>query len=218
MAVSVGNTSGDEIANGTSKTLSHNCNGTVLVVGIALCSNGTLPASYSVTFNSVAMTLCGVYVGTKLKTAFFYLVNPSQGTYNVSASWTNNGWGSIAAISLTGVNLLSPIDSGPTGYGYTAAAATQDVPSTPGGLVIDCAMCWQAEYTAIGSGQTGVTEFDGYGDPGYGSGVYASRGISYEAGATTVTMSWTYTGGPKAEYNTLAIGILAGGVPQIISF
>jgi hypothetical protein len=186
MPVSVGNdTDGGLFDFGASpRTLSHNNDGNLLIVDL-ICV-GDLP-NLAVTYNGVAMThLGGMNIGTTKYADRFYLANPSQGSNTVSVSWTGGSSATVPIHAQSFIDGVINIASHTTASG-TSTTPSVNVPSTSNDVVYDYMIADAAPGTlspAVGAGQTEKYKFDRFGNE-------VSGGQSTEAGAASVTMSWS---------------------------
>lgn len=185
MALGIGNAAnGSRSGHGTSITFTLNCNGNLLIVGVAVASNSSsLVTNMAVTFNGVAMTLIGSETNSRHNVYLFKLADPSQGSYSVAVTWTNDGWGMAFGQAFTGAQ-------SETGTFASADAATVNVTSAVGEYVIDCMACADTTIT-VGAGQTQIAQTNAQSDSGDTSGDWMVGAGSYEAGAASVTMDWT---------------------------
>ena len=138
-----------------------------------------------VTYNGVAMTLGGSLNGSDGdRTTLFYLVAPATGANNVVVTFSATTFSAVAgAVSFSGVHQSAPVGS------YVSASGTSTAPSVnasseAGGMVIDCLAVAVGGAPSVGASQTqrwNDNETTG-GETGAGS---------TEAGAASVTMSWS---------------------------
>lgn len=178
------------------QTLALTCgaSATILVVFVDVDSGGS---TTGVTYNGVAMTQSGT--GTTLNSreaSTWYLLNPDTGSsFNVSAAYSGSPANLfIGAISFTGAGGVS---------GRATAEAvnnliTVDVSSNVGDMVCDSAVALGNDVITVGAGQT--QRFDA-------SPAFTGYGGSTEAGAATVTMSWSIAA--SEPWNQQAINVTA---------
>jgi hypothetical protein len=159
-------------------------------------------------YGGVAMTEVAVQDNTSdCAVHIWRLLSPSSGSASVTFT---NGSGRpwiCAALSLAGVHQTTP-EGTAVGNSASAAAASNDVTAATGDLVLDGLAIQDVSQTTsaktVGAGQTervndvrvynaGADDFEG--------------AASTEAGAASVTMSWTWTG--SNQYAHIAIPILA---------
>lgn len=176
------------------KTWAHTCTGSNLILIVGLAFRSTV-SSVSVTYNGVAMTSVGDTAAgpTGGVVYMFRLVNPATGANNVVANWTTASNMVGGSMSFTGVSQSDPIGTPTTATG-TASPATTTVSSATGELVVD-ALSSNAVLPSVGADQT-----TRYG-PTLSTNVYGAG--STEAGASSVTMSWTF--GSAANWGIVAV-------------
>jgi hypothetical protein len=185
----------------TSKSFSHTVGtakrNVVLFAAASLLEDGGTVSNISATYGGVSMTKVGEYKAASkaLLVALFYLARPATGANTLAFSWTGASLGGFYAISLYGVNRGAPVKSGSyTTLAETSSAAPSvDVPSNNGDWVLDVIASQSSAVDplnmTVGGGQTAIMN---------GEVVTTTRmayGGSYEAGAASVTMSWSKTGG-----------------------
>src|SRR5437899_4287912 len=163
----------------------------LLIVGVTDDNNRGVP---SVTYNAVAMTAIGSKSNGNLLVSMFRMVNPPSGTFAVKVTWGGgNNVGEVGAISFTGVDQTTPLGTFVTASASTTTP-TVNVTSAAGELVVDTvgatggtltvdasqAQRWNLTQTVRGGGST-------------------------EAGAATVTMSWSL--GTSNAWATIAVPV-----------
>jgi trimeric autotransporter adhesin len=171
----------------TTLTWSHTVNAgsnRVLIVGLSIDNGST---ATGVTYGGQAMTLVGRTVSAGNGTIELWsLVAPTVGTANIVASIGTAEKVVGGAASFDGVDQATPTSGGVTGTAGTGSAASHAIASASGDLAIG--VLWGNDGVAAteGGGQTTKWSFV----TGAGSG--NPRGVgSTEAGAASVTMSWT---------------------------
>lgn len=120
-----------------------------------------------------------------------YWLAPASGTANIALSWAGGGNMRVVAASFDGVDQVTPHDAQQTVDGSGGGtSSTVNVTSATNNMVMDC-LTAAAGVTAVtvGAGQTEINQMTGDSGPGY-----QSIASSYEAGSTTTTMSWSWTG------------------------
>ena len=144
-----------------------------------------------VTFNGDALTEIGEIVNTNIAASLWGLINPDVATGNVVITLTAAERIKAAAHDLDGVHQTTPTGTPATNSG-SSTDPTVDVASATDELVFDAmgARGAAAAMTAptVGAGQT-AHQADVGGTSS--TGMVGTGGSSSEAGATTVTMSWT---------------------------
>lgn len=179
-------------ATGTSLAYSHTVSGSdrVLIVGVTLYSNSTQTVS-TVTYNGVSMTLIPSCTAeaNDLRVEQWYLVAPATGANNVvvTPTATTPAISSVAA-SFTGVDQSTPIGTCATATG-TSTGPSVNVTSAAGEVVVDTMAFWGSGSSPSGTqGASQTFRDDDFYDHAFGRFYNA---VSTEAGAGTVTMSWT---------------------------
>ncbi len=176
-------------ANTASVTLSHTTGAGVdrlLLVGVSMRSGDQ--SVNSVTYNGLALTRVGEQSnGAATRMEMWQLINPPSGTYNVVATLSASGRAVVGATTFSGVDQTEPLGPFVSTTG-TSAAPSVTVSSAAGEIVFDT-VANAAGQTAMapGAGQTERWDVD--------SGGFNAQdvrgGASTEAGAASVTMSWT---------------------------
>ena len=181
-ATATGNSS-----SGTSLSWSHTTttnSDRILIVGVSWRGTGSVS---TVTYNAVSMTSIGSASGpNNTKMEMFRLVSPSTGTNTVQVTFTGSIDGSVGG-SYTFYNAhQSSFGTFASNTGSAGVSpATVDVSSASGETVVDCVSWDRSPAMTAGGGQTERWDADDNGDADI------RGGGSTEAGATTVTMSWT---------------------------
>ena len=154
-----------------------------MVIGIGSYIPG-LGTISGVTVNGSAATLLVTRLteGDTQIVSLWGFVAPPVGTYNVFVTVTavSNSLSAGAAVFYN-VNQTTPASNA-----TSATADTVNVTSATGNMVVDMFVTWPENTYIQGSGQTLVFQLNDLpGDPG------SISSMSYEAGATSVTMNWT---------------------------
>jgi hypothetical protein len=170
MAVTTGTAT---YATSASRTFAHNNNGENLLIFVCF-GESSAPTDCDVVFGGYqASPVCeysGFWYGS-----LWIVRNAPSGSYNVVVSSTNNTGTFRGAIALSILGMKKAVPTNYNGYDFLSSTPSRDVTSSTGCLVVDFIM---------GRGWTAAT-------PGAGqSSVYALYSSS-EAGAGTVTMSWS---------------------------
>lgn len=171
----------DQVA-GTSLTWTHTCGASANFLRVGVSWNDPTVNVSSVTYNSVTLTPLTKRTGNGRACQLFYLVNPATGSAHAiavtfSASTVHGG----GAASYNGVYTSNPV-SGETFSTDFTTTPTVTVTSEAGDLVVDV-VCATVSVAVDGS----QTEEWNSGAPTNGAVTAGSR----EAGAATVTMSYT---------------------------
>lgn len=178
-------------AAGSSLSWSHTCTGSnlILVVGVAR-RGGTSSVVSGITFNSVALTnVTANHPSNAIGVELWRLLAPDTGAHTIEITMSSSasiieGFG----VSYTGVHQSSPTGT-PADIDGNSSAPSVDVTSAAGELVVDVVGIKATDATetlTAGASQTSRGE-EGSSDGGT---IYMYGGMSEEAGAGTVTMSW----------------------------
>jgi hypothetical protein len=182
---------------GTTLSFNHTLTGTQInaYVFVGVVTNHWGGHSVSgVTYDGAAMTAVGsplnIDGSTNYLTTFrIALGSKAAGAYAVVVSTSTSVTISAAAISFVGVDQATPIGTAATRTGYTNAP-TLDVSSATGEIVVDFNATRTDKTTTAGAGQTERVNLQ-------------RIGCSTESGASTTTMSWSWTG----DVESASIGI-----------
>lgn len=159
-------------------------------VMVAAFLRNTAQTINAFTYNGNALTAILGAAGdnSNRHAALYRYIAPATGAHDLVSTLAGAGTHGIAGIPLDGVDQTTPAENG-TGAGGTASPITVDVTSATGNLVIDAFWVQHSgggSTTTVGASQTAQIDRENF------SGA-DSWGVSTEAGATTVTMSWTST-------------------------
>ena len=173
----------------------------LMLVGVSMDATGA-PAVSSVTYGVQNLSLVGTQTGgaNPVRVEIWSLVNPAAGPANVVVNLSKNADGvSVGVTTFTGVNQISPLGTFASAFG-TSASPSVNVTSATGELVYDVVVGKDATSLTQDPSQIELWELaNGGGD---------QRGASStEAGAATVTMSWTKTTWATAEWAIGAVSI-----------
>ena len=198
MAVTIANQTTHTDFGVTSTSFSHTSSGTnpclILVVTFSDDAGGVTASGSGATFNGDNLAFIGgtdasvtdAGSGTRLHTEIWGLLNPDEGTFTCQFSFANEVAPlsiAIQAYTLAGVDGTTPIGTGVKATG-TDDTPTVDATSQTDGLVIDALIVPSAVTSmSVGAGQTERMNTDAFSVGRHGS--------STEAGAASVTMSWT---------------------------
>jgi hypothetical protein len=156
----------------------------LMLVGISVSNWPDTPSVSSATYAGQALTLVGSAFIDGEGVLIYSLVNPPSGTANVVIDYSSNpNYGSVVGVmSFTGVDQTTPLGpfAGATGSGTSASV---NVSSAPDELVFDTVMNAYDKAIYVGGNQT--QRWNNQGEP--------TAGGSTEAGASSVTMSWSWT-------------------------
>ena len=205
MAITAGTSTSAATASGTSAsslTWSHTVgtgsNG-ILIIDVSIRTNAGVTVS-SVTYGGVALTYIGSATSSKDHAEMWYLKVPVTGTANVVVTLTGSENVAAGATNFFGVDQTTSYGSLTTGNGSGDPSLT--VASATGELVIDAVSDRDVDSETVGAGQTlllttkaGSASNDAW------------VGSSTEAGAASVTMSWTTTGAGAGEWAAVAVSL-----------
>jgi hypothetical protein len=190
---------------------SHAAAGSDRLVLIGIHAEGGVTIS-SISYGAQSPTLIGTHPNGE--THQYRLVAPNTGSQTVTANFSgSSGRCGMGILSYTGVDQTTPV-----GTLVSATTATDtlsvDATSAVGQLVVDFAIFAQITI-AVGPDQTARIDLDDFVSTG------RSMGMSEQAGASTVTMSWTTS--PASDGFILAVPLVAasagsGQAPRSSSF
>jgi len=189
MAIAVDASSKGTGGSTASRTWSHTCTGTdlILVVGVDIRGNGN--TCTGVTYNGVSMTEVGTsqVVSTLYydKAQMFYLLNPDTGTHDVIATYGSANYQGTTAVSYTGVSQVSQPDASTDNSATTTATKTTTLTTVADN-------CWtiligmsEGGNTSAGAGTTQRIFSNS------NHGVYDSNGAITPAGSTSLQTTQT---------------------------
>lgn len=212
MAVAkVGSTGTKNDGTGTTHTLSYTLNGSANFLLARIQWNEVGDTISSVTWDGGAMTAAGSVAadGDDHKCVIYYLASPATGTRNLVVTFSGAVGGAfIGADGYSGVDTTTPVSDYTTGIsvGSAASPASITIDSATDDLVVDLlGWAWNGATMTVGAGQT---EDVNLADTLFGG---SHAGCSSEPGATSVTMSWTYTGNLNWAMAGLNIKAASGG-------
>jgi hypothetical protein len=179
---------------GTTINVTHTVSGTdrLMLVGISAAFTGVNTLTASVVWDpGGASELTLTQVGTQIGSAndvrmwIFQGVGPATGTKTLRVTFNNAPPGKVVGVmSFTGVNQSTPLGTFESAQGNSATASV-NVTSATGELVFDTMAIDGTPTLTVGAGQTQRWNL-AVGSLGKGGG-------STEAGAASVTMSWSLT-------------------------
>lgn len=188
-------------ASGTTVTVAHmtgSGSDRAMIVSVK-CQNTSEPTG--VTYDSVSLTQNGSQAfgwAADLKQTGWQLLAPSSGSNNIVATYASSITKSLTALTYEGVDSFGTAVGASSANG--ASSVTVDVSSGTDDLVVDALGQWN-ETPTVGAGQTErVRLLSG----GFGG------AMSDEPGASTVTMSWTYSGAQDSAA-IIAVNLNAAG-------
>lgn len=188
----------------TSLTFSHTCTGSdlILIVGVGMSGDAS---PTGVTYNGVALTQVpsgSVVFNTGYICELWYLVGPATGAHDVVISRTYSGRIYACSLSYTGVSSGAPLGTAATAGSAGSTSFTVDVSAATNYVVVDICYVASGAATSItqGAGQTKRVEaLDGVN-------IGNVAAMSEEAGAATVTMSWTH-GGASEPWGIVGVAL-----------
>jgi hypothetical protein len=176
-----------------------NDSGTLATVSTVTYAAAGLTQKWSFTFSSA---------GLNYRNSGYFMVAPATGGNNVVVTLSDaDAELSSGAMAFTGVDQTTPLATQATATG-TASPATVDVSSATDDVVVDN-VCTGFSSMVVGANQTSRWEQESIGRGTAGSG-------STEAGAGTVTMSWTLTAGFDNGWTIGAVPIKMSGAAGIV--
>lgn len=195
---------------GTSVSFSHTVSGSNLIVLAGVNLDGANTGTPSCTYNSVSMTQIAAIEGDSSNQEQWTGISKApSGTQTMACSWTTSIESIVFAISYSEVDQTTPNDTAVTSTGLQASPISDNVTSQVGDLVVDFLTVNGGDFDmAAGAGQT--ERADSFESSGGNN-----AGVSEEAGATTVTMSWSgWAGSPRTAhtaFNLNGIVVLDSG-------
>lgn len=204
---------GANTPDGTSLTISHTCTGSdrALYAVVSHTPGDTDVSGVTATYNGTTMDV--LFTDTTTHSSrhvrAFRLVAPSTGTNNVVFSWSGNAGMAAICASFTGVDQTDPDDTQVlTDGGGGATSSSRSVTSATGDMVMDVlVLSNNASAITVSGTNTEINQID----PTGGSDDPNAIAASYEAGAATVTPSWSWTGLVAAVQWAWNINAATGG-------
>ena len=203
--------------NSASPSVSHTASGTDRFVAIGILALGDETIS-AISYGSQTPTLIRRFnlgFGSSTTIWLYGLVAPATGAQTISVTKSASSLWGIGAVSYTGVDQTTPYDAYAEFENNSASPITVDVASAIGDLVVDLALVANSTAT-VGAGQTARINTNAAGDLGF-----RSFCMSEEAGAASVTMSWT-SSGPAGRSGIIAVPLNASApsdtTPDAFSF
>ncbi len=214
MAIVQDDTSSANGAGADTLSWAHTCTGSDLMLFVGFGGTDIDEGEVTgVTYNSVAMTKVWDRTQNTYNSTGWYLANPATGSNTVIVTMVNTNTRYMGgAISFTGVDQSTPVDTATEGATNFGTTVTIDVSSATDDLVIDGVVSGDQD-PIVGAGQ-----IEKIAEMKFGS--YYS--MSTEAGAATVTMSWSGGGSTTWSMGGVSINPAAAGgattVPQSTSY
>jgi len=190
---------GQKTAVGTTLDVSHVATGTgtdgLLVVFVAINTSGATTVTGVVWDQggaNTALTQLGTLdaANSAVRGDIWYLKAPSAGTKTIRVTTSAAQATILKAVTFTGVNQTTAMDGFATDDNTTGTASSTDVTSATGNLVVDMTL-WEDPLDQSAESPGGGQSLIGTAEEIAGNilGVSCSK----EAGASTVTMSWSWT-------------------------
>jgi len=192
----------------------------MIVVWLHVKPGGSGQKATGVTVNGVAATeAVGADSGNSslARTQCFYVVSPASGTYDVVVTNSTTIRSHMTIQQITGSETTNPVRTAVAASpGSANTLPTVAVASAVDDLVLDacCSVNGDTVTATVGSDQTEKSNFIGF----PGGGANSIRAVtSTEPGASSVTMSWTWSGAEFWKLGAISIkpaGGGGGGLPE----
>ena len=193
---------------GTSISFSHTCTGSDLVLYAYVTVAANADFNPAATYNSVSMTLLQERVANAYYIALFRLVNPATGANTLAVTGLpGGGQEAVIAVSFSGVDQTTPDDTPVYSDSGAASSVSDNVSSATGNMVLDGVSVQGNRAITQGADQTIPTN-------GLVDQTQMETAVSYESGAATNTMSWSWTG--NARVGHIAVDINAAASSSVI--
>lgn len=202
---------------GTGFSWSHTTAGSdrALYTGVGHTPGDSEPDAVSATYNSVAMDVLFTDVTThsSRRTRVFRLVAPATGTNSIAFSWSGGSTFRGIGASFTGVDQSDPDDAHVTQDG--GGGGTSSSLAVTSGATDDMAvgiLVTAAGVTSLSTTDTEINQMSG--------GSTNTVAMSYQAGAASVTMDWSWTGFAAFvawAFNVNASGAAAASILPLIA-
>lgn len=194
-------------------TVSHTATGSDRFALIGVMNSGTAPSS--VTYGGSACTL----ILTEGRLHLYRITAPATGAQNVTANQGSVQNTIIGVVTYAGVDQTTPIGTAVSNTNTEQTSISVDASSSTGNLVVDFSYL-VAGSMSVGASQTARINLPTGGAPPTGHDVgFLTVGMSEEAGAASVTMSWSTTETFGDNY-IIAVPLIAaagggGGGPNV---
>lgn len=178
----------------TSASWSHTASGSDRYVRVGIGDGGSATNQVSaITYAGAAMAQVGnIESGSSGYACIYEKIAPSTGAQTVSITFSAAAYGAAGSSSYTGVHQTTASGAAQTATSGSASSISVNVSSAPGDMVSDCVKHYHAtENPVVGAGQTQRWQGD---DGSFNE----NAATSDEAGAATVTMSWSASTGAWA--------------------
>lgn len=198
----------------TSHTVASGSN-TVMVVAAMCVNDGGSETVNSVTYGADGLTNLGEWeTDNDSQISIWYLKSPTADTRTVTATYNSTlaEGGNLIVLTFQGVDQTTTFGTPVTDCAQTSPVPTNNVSSNTNDLVVDFVTCESCDGWTAGASQTQYGNLNS--DPTFSA-------SSTEAGATSVTMDWTWDQGAGSEHRCqVAVNLLqaaaAGGSGQVI--
>ncbi len=179
----------------------------LLVVNVSLRNSAGESVSSVVSDVGGALTLkTSVQASaTTGRAELWYLIAPSVATHSITVTFSAAVRAIVSSHCYKDIHQSVPFGTAATASGLSGATATVDATSAVDELVIDVLARIDEDTITVGAGQTQMVNTK----TTNGTSADIRAGVSREAGAATVTMSWSLTGGLRA-WALLAIALKPG--------
>jgi len=199
------------VTTASSLTISHTTSGTnrLMLVGVSIVKETVgAPTVSSITYNGVGLSLVGAQAtsDSEGRIEIWRLVAPATGANNVVVNLSAVPQSAtVGVMTFTGVHQTTPLGTFAPALGESTSASVA-VTSAAGELVFDTLVLQKTADVDFlpGAGQT--ERWDLFQGPGSANG-----GGSTEAGAASVTMSWSWSGTDKWAIGGVSIKPAPGG-------
>jgi hypothetical protein len=209
-----GSVSIDAVSTGTttasSLTISHTTSGTnrLMLVGVSIAKqSGGAPSVSSITYNGVNLSFVGSQANSDSlgRVEIWRLVAPATGANNVVVTLgAAPDAQTVGVMTFTGVHQSTPLGTFASATGDSTSASVT-VTSAAGELVFDTLVVESSSDKALAPGAGQTERWDLF------QTVKNNGGGSTEAGAASVTMSWSWSGADKWSVGGVSIKPAPGG-------
>lgn len=204
-------TNGSFVDPGTSRTWSHTCTGTNLVLVVGTMTQSGSDVVTGITYNTIAMTRATLSTLASAGTTYLYtLVAPSTGANNVVASLSSSVSSGFLSASYTGCAQTGQPDESNSGTSTAAGSVTVSIGSQAAGswiVGVANANLGSASGYIAGSNTTIRVTNDGYG-----------RFVLVDSnGNTTISQTYQWTGVDNGVMSITELLQAGGAVASVYS-
>ena len=210
MALSTGNVTSDGGYRTGGRTFSHNSNGTLLLVSQHIRYGTGTSAATAITYNGVGLTKLANQNSTSDSVHLWYLKSPASGANNVVATFAGEGAMVFTAVSVIDADLVTTFGT-VAKAGGTSTAPSATASSASGEMVlafVGHSYAGGAATLTVGASQTEIANAESG-----STGLYGRSAVSWEAGAASVTMSWTASTSSVWALVSVPVKPVGGGGP-----